>query len=72
MESTFDWEKVNLPEIVDGLTAIIFSPIIVPIAEVIKQPLVQTAIKEGINLSQSYQETVAAVRGCLESIKGIN
>ncbi|WP_103123983.1 DUF5132 domain-containing protein [Nostoc cycadae] len=63
MESTFDWEKVNLPEIVDGLTAIIFSPIIVLIAEVIKQPLVQTAIKEGINLSQSYQETVAAVTG---------
>ncbi|MBE9205282.1 DUF5132 domain-containing protein [Nostoc sp. LEGE 06077] len=61
MESNFNWEKVNLPEIVDGLTAIIFSPIIVPVAEVIKQPLVQTAIQEGINLSQSYQEIVAII-----------
>ncbi|MBU7582689.1 MAG: DUF5132 domain-containing protein [Nostoc sp. TH1S01] len=63
MEPTFDWEKVNLPEIVEGLSAIIFSPMIVPVAEVIKQPLVQTAIKEGINLSQSYQETIAAITG---------
>ncbi|ALF52422.1 hypothetical protein ACX27_05470 [Nostoc piscinale CENA21] len=61
MESNFDWEKVNLPEIVEGLSAIIFSPMIVPVAEVIKQPLVKTAIKEGINLSQSYQEAVTAI-----------
>ncbi|OCQ98709.1 DUF5132 domain-containing protein [Nostoc sp. MBR 210] len=61
MESNFDWEKVNLPEIFEGLSAIIFSPMIVPVAEVIKQPLVQTAIKEGINLSQSYQEAVTVI-----------
>ncbi|MBE9005753.1 DUF5132 domain-containing protein [Fortiea sp. LEGE XX443] len=59
MESTFDWQKVNLPEIVDGLTAIIFTPVIVPVAEIIKQPVVKTAIQEGVTLSQRYQEVVA-------------
>ncbi|MCC5636492.1 DUF5132 domain-containing protein [Nostoc sp. CHAB 5844] len=68
MESTFDWEKVNLPKIVDGLSAIIFSPMIVPVAEVIKQPLVKTAIKEGITLSQRYQETVADTVEAFEHI----
>jgi len=58
MESNFDWQKVNLPEIVDGLTAIIFAPVIVPVAEIIKQPLVKTAIKESLTLSQRYQEVV--------------
>ncbi|MBD2494160.1 DUF5132 domain-containing protein [Nostoc sp. FACHB-280] len=61
MESKFDWEKVNLPEIAEGLSAIIFSQMIIPVAEVIKQPLVQTAIKEGINLSESYQEAVTVI-----------
>jgi len=58
MELRFDWEKVNLPEIVDALTTIVFAPVIVPVAEVMKQPLVKTAIKEGMTLSQRYQDVV--------------
>lgn len=58
MEYRFDWEKMNLPEIADALTAIIVAPVIIPAAEVVKQPLVQTVIKEGMTLSQRYQEAV--------------
>jgi hypothetical protein len=65
MESNFDWQKVNFPEIIDGLTAIIFSPVIVPVAEVVKQPIVQTAIKEGMTLSQKYQEAFEHISASL-------
>jgi hypothetical protein len=58
MESKFDWEKVNLPEIVDALSAMVFAPMIVPVAEVFKQPIVQTAIKESMTLSQRYQDAM--------------
>ncbi|MBH8551332.1 DUF5132 domain-containing protein [Nostocaceae cyanobacterium CENA357] len=58
MASQFNLEKVNVPEIVEGLTAIILSPIILPVAEAMKQPLVQNVIKESIVLSEKYQESV--------------
>ncbi len=61
MASDFNLEKVNVTEIVEGLTAIIFSPIIIPVAEAMKQPLVQNAIKESIALSEKYQESVTEV-----------
>jgi hypothetical protein len=61
MTSQFNLEKVNVPEIVENLTGIIFSPIIIPVAEAMKQPLVQNVIKESITLSEKYQESVTEV-----------
>ncbi|WP_107806107.1 DUF5132 domain-containing protein [Nodularia spumigena] len=58
MTSTFDWQKVNVPEIVDSLTTIIFSPLIIPVAEAVKQPVIRNTIKEGMALSQRCQEVV--------------
>lgn len=60
MTSTFDLQKVNLPEMVDSVTTIICSPLIIPVAEVVKQPVVKTTISEGMLLSQRLQAVVTA------------
>ncbi|MBD2413733.1 DUF5132 domain-containing protein [Nostoc calcicola FACHB-389] len=63
-----DWPEVNVPEIVESLTAIIIAPVIIPIAAAIKQPVVQTAIKQGITLSEMCKEAVAEVAEVCENI----
>jgi hypothetical protein len=60
MTSTFDLQTVNLPEMVDSVTTIICSPLIIPVAEVVKQPVVRTTISEGMLLSQRLQAVVTA------------
>jgi hypothetical protein len=61
MSSRFDLQSINLPTIADGLTAILFSPVILPIAEAVKQPLVQSTIKEGIAISERYQNAMSEI-----------
>jgi hypothetical protein len=61
MSSRFDIQSINLPTIADGLTAILFSPVILPIAEVVKKPLVQSTIKEGIAISERYQNAMSEI-----------
>ncbi len=58
MTSTFDWQQVNVPEIVDSLVTIIFSPLIIPVAEAVKQPVIRSSIKEGMALFERCQEVV--------------
>jgi hypothetical protein len=50
MASTFDWEQINVPEVVESITGLIFAPVIIPLAAAVHQPTVQTAIKGGIAL----------------------
>ncbi|MBE9049431.1 DUF5132 domain-containing protein [Nostocales cyanobacterium LEGE 11386] len=49
---------IDLPEIVDSLTAIICSPLIIPVAEAVKQPVVKTTIREGMALSERLQQAI--------------
>jgi len=68
MTSTFNLEEVNIPEIVESLTALLFAPVIFPVAAAVKQPVVQTAIKGGITLSERCKEAVAEVVEVFDNI----
>ena len=68
MTYTFDLQKVNVPEIVDSLATIIFSPLIIPVAEVVKQPIVRTTITEGMAISERLGQVVTAASEALEKI----
>ncbi|TVP61212.1 MAG: DUF5132 domain-containing protein [Nodularia sp. (in: Bacteria)] len=61
MTPTFDLQKVNVPEIVESLMTMIFSPLILPVAEAVKQPVVRSTIKESMALSERFKEFVAEV-----------
>jgi hypothetical protein len=54
-------KAVNFPEIAETLTQIVFSSAIIPVADAIKQPLVQTLIKEGITLSERWEEVIGSI-----------
>ncbi|MEH1967740.1 DUF5132 domain-containing protein [Nostoc sp.] len=68
MASTSNLQEVNLPEIIESISAIIFAPVIIPIAIAVKQPIVQTAIKQGITLSERCKEAVAEAIEVVENI----
>ncbi|WP_413175977.1 DUF5132 domain-containing protein [Anabaena azotica] len=51
----------TLDTIVEGLTAIIFSPLILPIASAVKQPVVQNTIKDSILFSEKFKDAVAQI-----------
>jgi hypothetical protein len=72
MTSTFDLQKVNLPEMVNSVTTIICSPLIIPVAEVVKQPVVKTTISEGMLLSQRLQAVVTAAMEEWENQSAVN
>ncbi|MBD2296712.1 DUF5132 domain-containing protein [Anabaena sphaerica FACHB-251] len=59
MSSTFD-------TIFEGLTAIVFSPVILPIASAMKEPVVQNTIRDGILLSERVKDAVAEMAINLE------
>jgi hypothetical protein len=62
MTSTFlNLREINFPEIVDNLTAIIFSPMIIHLAALVRQPLVQNTIKESIAVSEKVQASAIDV-----------
>ncbi|MEA5576067.1 DUF5132 domain-containing protein [Anabaena sp. UHCC 0451] len=56
----------TLDTMVEGLTAIVFSPLILPIASAVKQPVVQNTIKDGILLSKRVKDAVAEMGETLE------
>jgi hypothetical protein len=68
MSSTLDLQDANIPEIVDNLATIIFSPLIVPVAEAIKQPAIRTTIQEGMALSARMGQVVTEASEALERI----
>lgn len=68
MASTFNSQEVNMSEIVESFTAIIFAPIIIPVAAAVKQPLVQTAIRGSIALSERCKDAVAEVTEVFENV----
>jgi hypothetical protein len=51
----------RLDTIFEGLTAIVFSPLILPIASAVKQPIVENTIKDSIILSERFKDAVAEI-----------
>jgi len=68
MVPQFNFEAVDVPKIVDGITALLVGPVILTVAEGINQPFVKTAIKEGIAFSERSQEAMAEVRERFEDL----
>ncbi len=68
MTSIFDLQEVNVAEIFDNLTDIVFSPVIFSVAAAVKQPVVQTLIKEGIIISERCKEAVAETAEIFDNI----
>ncbi len=68
MTSTFDWEQINVPEIVESVTGVIFAPVILPLASAVHQPTVQAAIKGGIALSERCKEALAETTEVIENL----
>ncbi|MFM2063303.1 MAG: hypothetical protein RLZZ507_2973 [Cyanobacteriota bacterium] len=56
----------TLDTIFEGLTAIVFSPVILPIASAMKQPVVQNTIKDSILLSERVKDAVAEMGETVE------
>ncbi|MBW4644285.1 MAG: DUF5132 domain-containing protein [Goleter apudmare HA4340-LM2] len=68
MASTLKSQEVNVSEIVESFTAIIFAPLILPVAAAVKQPVVQTVIRGGITLSERCKEAVGEVAEVFENV----
>ncbi|WP_315790203.1 DUF5132 domain-containing protein [Fischerella sp. JS2] len=68
MASTFDWEEINVPEVVESITGLIFASVILPLAAAVHQPIVQTAIKGGIALSERCKEALAETKEVIENL----
>lgn len=58
----------TLDTIIEGLTAIVFSPVILPIASAMKQPVVQNTIKDSILLSEKVKDAVAEMSETVEKV----
>lgn len=58
----------TLDTIFEGLTAIVFSPVILPIASAMKQPVVQNTIKESILLSETVKDAMAEMNESWENL----
>lgn len=65
---TFNLETVNIWETFDNLTVIVFSPVILPVAAAVKQPVVQAAIKVAIALSELFMAAIAEIVDFLAKI----
>jgi hypothetical protein len=57
-------------KVFEGLTAIVLSPVILPVASAMKQPGVQNTIKEGILLSDKVKDAIAEMGETWEKIIG--
>jgi hypothetical protein len=68
MASEFEFEEINVSEVVEGLTAIALAPIILPLAAGANQPLGKALIKEGLAFSERCQEAVAEARERIEDL----
>jgi DNA-directed RNA polymerase subunit F len=58
----------TLDTIIEGLTAIVFSPMILPIASAMKEPIVQNTIKDSILLSEKVKDAVVEMGETVEKL----
>ena len=75
MTAEFDWDEIEVSEIIEGVTAVMLAPIVLPLAAGINQPTAKKTIKEaitklaeGIAFSQRCKEAVAEARERFEDV----
>jgi hypothetical protein len=66
MPADFDIQSPKIAEVFEGIAAMLFAPVVLPLASAVNQPLVQSALKEGIAFSERCQEAVADAQERLE------
>jgi Protein of unknown function (DUF5132) len=69
MASTSNVEQVGIAEIVEGITAVILAPVVLPLAVAVNQPLAQEVIKGGIALSEKVKEAVSQIQEVVEDLE---
>lgn len=68
MTAKFDWDEIEVSEIIEGLTAVMLAPVVLPLAAGINQPLAKKTVKEAIAFSQRCKEAVAEARERFEDV----
>jgi Protein of unknown function (DUF5132) len=68
MTSQFDFDQRDVSKIIEGVTAIASAPMILLMAEGVKQPMVRSTIREGIVLSERVKEAIARIGETLEDL----
>ncbi len=64
----FDWDEIEVSDIIEGLTAVMLAPVVLPIAAGMNQPLAKKTIKEAIAFSQRCKEALSDARERFEDI----
>ncbi|MGV2827982.1 DUF5132 domain-containing protein [Myxosarcina sp. GI1(2024)] len=68
MTAEFDWDEIEVSEIIEGVTAVMLAPIVLPLAAGINQPTAKKTIKDAIAFSQRCKEAVAEARERFEDV----
>lgn len=68
MTAEIEWENIEVSEIVEGLTAVILAPVVLPLAAGIDRPLAKKTLKEAIAFSQRCKQAVAEARERFEDV----
>ncbi len=68
MTAEFDWDEIEVSEIIEGLTAVMLAPVVLPLAVGINQPLAKKTVKEAIAFSQRCKEAVADAKERFEDV----
>lgn len=68
MAVEFDVDSVQLSQVLEGIAALVVAPVILPLSSAMKQPLVKSAIREGLAFSERCQEAVAHAQENVEDI----
>ncbi|MBE9212276.1 DUF5132 domain-containing protein [Plectonema cf. radiosum LEGE 06105] len=68
MAAEFDWDEIEVSEILEGLTAVMVAPLVLPLAAGINQPLAKKTVKEAIAFSQRCKEAVADAKERFEDV----
>lgn len=68
MTAEFDREEIEVQQIIEGLTAVMLAPVVLPLVAGIDRPLAKKTIKEAIAFSQRCKEAVADAKERFEDI----
>jgi hypothetical protein len=66
MAADFDINSVDVSEVFEGVAAVLLAPVMLPLASAVNQPLVKSALREGIAFSERCQEAIADAQERLE------
>ena len=61
-------DEIEVSEIIEGLTAVMLAPVVLPLAAGINQPLAKKTVKEATAFSQRCKEAVAEAKERFEDV----